>query len=121
MPRGSWPSPSAPAGSGSEISWPAPWSCARAGSISRYELPQLASGQGFPQLRGRARVALDARGFERLGDFMLRRGELDPPARARVASRLAAALAARAGVEPPPPAEAEAFLEALVAWHAEGA
>lgn len=89
--------------------------------LSRYELPQLASGQGFPQLRGRARVALDARGFERLGDFMLRRGELDPPARARVASRLAAALAARAGVEPPPPAEAEAFLEALVAWHAEGA
>lgn len=87
--------------------------------LSRYDAAEPGAGRRFPQLRGRAHAALDAGGFERLGDFLRRRAELEPAARARVASRLAAALAHRAGVEAPPGAEAEAFLEALLAWHAE--
>jgi uncharacterized RDD family membrane protein YckC len=89
--------------------------------LSHYDLSGQDSGRRFPQLRGRAQAVLDAGGFERLSGFLRRRIEIEPAARARIASRLAAALAARAGLEAPPAADAEAFLEALVAWHAEGA
>ncbi len=89
--------------------------------LSRYDLSEPGAGQRFPQLRSRAQAALDAGGFERLGDFLRRRADIDPQARARVASRLALALAARAGVEAPRAEDAEAFLEALAAWYAEGA
>jgi uncharacterized RDD family membrane protein YckC len=89
--------------------------------LSRYDVHDPAARRRFPQLRGRARAALDTAGFERLCDLLRRRAGLDPEARARVSSRLAAALAARAGVEPPPAVDAEPFLEALAAWHAEAA
>lgn len=89
--------------------------------LSRYDAAGPDSRSRFPQLRTRAQAALDAGGFERLGGFLRRRAELDPGARARLAARLAAALAERAGVDAPPAAEAEPFLEALAAWHAEGA
>jgi len=88
--------------------------------LSRYDLSEPGAGQRFPQLRSRAQAALDAGGFERLGDFLRRRADIDPQARARVASRLALALAARAGVEAPRAEDAEAFLEALATWYAEG-
>jgi uncharacterized RDD family membrane protein YckC len=87
--------------------------------LSRYDAP--ASGAAldrFPQLRGAAPAALQGDAFERLADFLRRRPELTPDARGRLASRLAAALAARAGVAPPPPEEAEPFLEALRAGQA---
>ncbi|HVO18828.1 MAG TPA: RDD family protein [Anaeromyxobacter sp.] len=87
--------------------------------LSRYDLPATALAR-FPQLRGRAAAALSAEGFERLADFLRRRPALEPGARARVAVRLAAALAARASVAPPAAGEAEGFLEALAAAHAEG-
>jgi uncharacterized RDD family membrane protein YckC len=90
--------------------------------LSRYDLPaDGAARHRFPQLRGRASAALTADGFERVTDFLRRRPELDRGARARVASRLAGALAARAGVQAPAAEDAEAFLEALVAWLGEGA
>ena len=57
--------------------------------------------------------------FERLFDFLLRRAEFEAAPRARLAQRLAAALAVRAGLEPPPPGEAESFLEALHAFASE--
>ena len=87
--------------------------------LSRYDLPAVEGGGRFPELRGRARMALDAAGFERLSDFLRRRAELEPGARARLAARLAAALARRAGVDDPPVGQAEPFLEALLAWHVE--
>jgi hypothetical protein len=89
--------------------------------LSRYDLAAggAAALARFPQLRARP-VALRAEEYERAVGFLLRRPELDPAARDRVAERLARALAARAGVEPPAPAEAEAFLEALAARAAEG-
>lgn len=89
--------------------------------LSRYDVTGLDARSRFPQLRARAQASLDAGGFERLGDFLRRRAELAPGARAQLAARLAAALAARAGVDAPPAGEAEPFLEALAAWHAEGA
>jgi uncharacterized RDD family membrane protein YckC len=75
----------------------------------------------FAALRGRAGPVLDAEAYERVADFLRRRGELTPSARARLGPRLAALFASRAGVEAPAPAEAEAFLEALLAFAAEGA
>jgi len=87
--------------------------------LSSYDTPAPGSGRRFPLLRGRVHAALDAGGFERLGGFLRRRNEIEPAARARVAARLAAALAMRAGVEAPTAAEAETFLEAFAAWHAE--
>jgi len=87
--------------------------------LSRYDLPTAAVAR-FPQLRGRAAATLSAEGFERLADFLRRRPAFEPDARARVAVRLAAALAARAGVAAPAAGEAEGFLEALAAAHAEG-
>lgn len=88
--------------------------------LSRYETPAADARGRFPRLRGRTPAALGEGGFERLGDFLRRRASFDPRARARLAVRLANALAARAGVEAPSAAEAEAFLEAVAAWHAEG-
>jgi uncharacterized RDD family membrane protein YckC len=88
--------------------------------LSRYDLPgDAAPAQRWPQLRGRAAAALGAEGYERVVGFLRRRPELEPRARARVAGKLARALAARAGVEPPGPADAEAFLEALAALAAQ--
>ncbi len=89
--------------------------------LSRYDVPGAAAGRARPTgLEERAAAALTPEGFEKVTDFLRRRAELDPGARARVAVRLAAALAARAGV---PPAsgveEAERFLQALIAAHAE--
>jgi uncharacterized RDD family membrane protein YckC len=89
--------------------------------LSRYDLAAggAAALPRFPQLRGRA-VALRADEYERTLGFLLRRPELEPAARRRVGEKLARALAGRAGIEPPAPADAEAFLEALVARAAEG-
>ena len=87
----------------------------------RYDLSRYAAAGAAPDprwafLRGRATALLSARDFERLADFLARRPALEPDARARVSSRLAAALAARAGAAPPE--DPEAFLEALAAHHA---
>lgn len=88
--------------------------------LSRYDLPGDAGAAArFPQLRGRAAAALGAEGYERVVGFLRRRPELDPAPRARVAEQLARALAARAGVDAPPAADTEAFLEAMVAHAAE--
>jgi len=86
--------------------------------LSIYAAPAEADPR-FAFLRGRAASLLGAREFERLADFLARRPGLDPAARARAASRLAAALAARAGA--PAPEDPERFLEALAAHHAGGA
>ncbi|MCM2335113.1 MAG: hypothetical protein NDI82_14355, partial [Anaeromyxobacteraceae bacterium] len=59
--------------------------------------------------------------FEHLADFLSRRAELEPAARARLSGRLAAILSARAGLPPPGPADAEPFLEAFAFHAAEGA
>lgn len=71
--------------------------------LSRYAL----AGPGdldprFAFLRGRASALLAADEFERLVDFLARRPALAPEARARVAARLAAALARRASASLPP-------------------
>lgn len=89
--------------------------------LSRYELAAggAAALERFPQLRARS-VTLGAEEYERVVGFLLRRPELDPAARSRVAEKLARALAPRAGVEPPPADEAEVFLAALAARAAEG-
>lgn len=88
--------------------------------LGRYDLAGAADPR-FAALRGRAAALLAADEFDRLTDFLRRRPELEPDARARVGARLAAALAARAGVPRPAPGDAEPFLEALAAFHAEGA
>jgi len=89
--------------------------------LSRYDHPAEAAARRFPQLRGRARPALAAEGFERLSEFLRRRPDLEGKARSRIAAVLAKTLAVRAGVVTPEEAEAEAFLEAFAAWYAEGA
>ena len=82
--------------------------------LSRYAAPDRAPlDPAFAFLRGRAAGLLAAEEFERLVDFLARRSGLAPRARARVAGRLAAALARRAGASAP--AEPERFLEALAA------
>jgi len=86
--------------------------------LSRYAAPSEPDPR-YAWLRGRATALLAAHEFERLADFLARRAGLDPDARARVAARLAAALAARAGAAPPE--DPEGFLEALAAHHAGGA
>jgi uncharacterized RDD family membrane protein YckC len=84
--------------------------------LSRYDLAAggAAALQKFPQLRARG-APLTAGEFERLAAYLLRRPELEPAARARVSAKLAAALAARAGLDAPSATDAEPFLEALVA------
>jgi hypothetical protein len=93
----------------------------RAYDLSRY----AAAGAVDPRwaaLRGRAGVALAPADFEKLSDFLRRRPALAPDARSRLAGKIAAALAARAGAGAVSPADAEPFLEALAAAYAsEGA
>jgi uncharacterized RDD family membrane protein YckC len=88
--------------------------------LSRYGPPAEADRR-FAALRGKAASLLSADEFERLVDFLRRRPELAPQARERIGRRLAAAFAARAGTPAPDGPDAEAFLEALAAHHAEGA
>ncbi|HET6440135.1 MAG TPA: RDD family protein [Anaeromyxobacter sp.] len=88
--------------------------------LSRYDVPAAPAAAGFTSLRGRVGAALGTEGFERVVDFLRRRPELDPTARSRVAARLAKSLASRLGTAAPPAGDAEAFLEALAAFHAEG-
>ncbi|MBI5070443.1 MAG: RDD family protein [Deltaproteobacteria bacterium] len=85
----------------------------RAYDLSRYGPPETAAGARFRFRGGSAARALPAADFERLVDFLRRRRELLPEPRRRIAEEAARALAARAGVPPPAPAEAEPFLEAL--------
>lgn len=87
--------------------------------LSRYGPPAGAAAR-WGALQGRASALLDPADFDHLTDYLRRRGELDAGPRARLAERLAATLAARAGLPPPPPAEAEGFLEALAFHAAEG-
>lgn len=93
----------------------------RAYDLSRYAAAAPLDPR-WAALQGRAAAALAAEDFERLSDFLRRRGGLDPAARERIALAVSGALASRAGVAGPPPAEAEAFLEAFAAASAgEGA
>lgn len=87
--------------------------------LSRYAVSAAPLDPRFALLRGRAGALLAADEFERLADFLARRPGLAPDARGRVAARLAAALARRAGV--PPPEDPDRFLEALAADYAGGA
>lgn len=90
----------------------------RAYDLSRYA-PGVAAADGrWASLRGRPPLAPGD--FERLSDFLRRRGELAPAARRRVGEKVARALAARAGAPAPGPDEAEPFLEALAAAQAAG-
>jgi hypothetical protein len=85
--------------------------------LSRYAAADsVAVDPRYAALRGRAGALLAADEFERLVDFLARRPGLVPEARARVAARLAQALARRAGL--PAPEEPEPFLEALAADYA---
>jgi len=84
--------------------------------LSRYAVAAAPADPRHAFLRGRAGAILAADEFERLADFLARRPGLVPEARARVAARLAAALARRAGA--PPPEDPERFLEALAAEYA---
>jgi uncharacterized RDD family membrane protein YckC len=87
--------------------------------LSRYAVAEtVAIAPDLAYLRGRAGALLAADEFERLVDFLARRPGLTPRARARVAARLAGALARRAGALPP--ADPESFLEALAADYAGG-
>lgn len=86
--------------------------------LSRYGAPAAAEAR-WRELKGRVPGVLAPADFERLLDFLRRRTEFDEAARARLAQRLAAALAARAGVARPPADEAESFLEAFHAFAAE--
>jgi hypothetical protein len=88
--------------------------------LSRYAAAEtIAVDPSLAYLRGRAGALLAADEFERLVDFLARRPGLVPQARARVAARLAEALARRAGAPAPP--DPEGFLEALAADYAGGA
>jgi uncharacterized RDD family membrane protein YckC len=90
----------------------------------RYDLSRYAADAPpdprFAALAGRAGRALGPGDLDRLQDFLARRPALLPAARARLASRLAAALSVRAGVAPPGDGDAEPFLEALARHAAEG-
>jgi uncharacterized RDD family membrane protein YckC len=86
--------------------------------LSRYAFALGEPDPRFAFLRGRGTVLLAADEFERLADFLARRHGIYPEARARVARRLAAALARRAGA--PAPEDPERFLEALASEYAGG-
>jgi len=85
----------------------------RAYDLSRYAPAGTTVDPRWTSLRGRAALAHED--FERLSDFLGRRGALAPAARQRVGQKIARALAARAGAPAPGPGEAEPFLEALAA------
>jgi uncharacterized RDD family membrane protein YckC len=89
---------------------------ARRYDLSRYG-PTAGAAHRWGALRGRAADLLPGADFERLVEFLQRRPELEAVPRAQLAGRVAGALAGRAGMPPPPPEQAEAFLEAL-AFHA---
>ncbi len=91
----------------------------RAYDLSRYSAPAL--DPRYAALRGRAAAALSHADYERLSEFLQRRGTLLDEARSRIGGKIAAALAGRAGVAPPAPGEVERFLEAFAAYAAEGA
>ncbi|MGC3996096.1 MAG: RDD family protein [Anaeromyxobacter sp.] len=85
--------------------------------LSRYlATPDGAAALGA--LRRRPLQPLPAADWEQLADFLRRRPELDPAARAALAARLVPALARRAGIDAGGLAP-EPFLEALAAYHAE--
>lgn len=91
----------------------------------RYDLSRYAAGPApadprFAALAGRSSRALGPGDLDRLQDFLARRPGLLPAARERLALRVAAALAARAGLAAPGEADAEPFLEALARHAAEG-
>lgn len=91
----------------------------------RYDLSRYAAGPApadprFAALAGRSARALGPGDLDRLQDFLARRPGLLPAARERLALRVAAALAARAGLAAPGEADAEPFLEALARHAAEG-
>lgn len=88
--------------------------------LSRYGPPEGAAAR-WRALQGRAAALLSPADFEHLADFLSRRAELEPAARARLSGRLAAILSARAGLPPPDPGDAEPFLEAFAFHAAEGA
>lgn len=93
----------------------------RSYDLSRYAAA-AALDPRWAALRGRAGAALAPGDFERLSDFLRRRPVLEPSARARLAGKMATALAARAGAGAVSLADAEPFLEALAAAYAsEGA
>jgi uncharacterized RDD family membrane protein YckC len=93
----------------------------RAYDLSRYAAAAPLDPR-WAALRSRAAAALAPADFERLSDFLRRRGGLDPAARERIALAVAGALARRVEVAEPPAAETEAFLEAFAAASAgEGA
>jgi uncharacterized RDD family membrane protein YckC len=87
--------------------------------LSRYGPPAADEARWGQQARLAARHLAPAE-FDRLADFLRRRPELAEAPRGRIASRLAAAFAARAGQAAPAPAEAEGYLEALAFHAAEG-
>ncbi len=92
--------------------------------LARYGPPEGATDR-WPGLAARAPGLLPAADLDRLLDFLRRRPELDAAPRAGLAEALAGALwrrAAAAGVggDPPGPAAAEPFLEALAGAAAAG-
>jgi len=88
--------------------------------LSRYAAAPAPPDPRFAALAGRSGRALGPGDLDRLQDFLARRPALVPAARVRLALRLAAILAARAGVERPRDADSEPFLEALARHAAEG-
>ncbi len=89
----------------------------RAYDLSRYGVAEPTQASRWPALRGRAAALLAPDEFERVADFLRRRGALAPRARERVGAKIASALAARAGASLAP-GDAEPFLEALAAAYA---
>jgi uncharacterized RDD family membrane protein YckC len=89
----------------------------RAYDLSRYAAPPAPDPRGAG-LGGKTAALLAPADFERLSDFLQRRAGLAPPARERLARKMAVALAARAGAGALPAAEAEPFLESLAAVYA---
>jgi uncharacterized RDD family membrane protein YckC len=85
----------------------------RAYDLSRYGLPEPTAGGRFRIPAAAAARALAPADFERLVDFLQRRRELSPEPRRRIAEIAAGALAERAGLAAPAPADAEPFLESL--------
>lgn len=87
----------------------------RAYDLSRYSGLATAAAPSAPVAAAAARVArgLEHQELERVLDFLARREDIDAEARVRIARKIAAVFAARAGAPPPADAEAESFLEAL--------